>query len=51
MWALWLIPAAIVIFLAVIIIRAAGFTPKAQPVIDEEKIEFNDVTVLLLRIR
>ena len=41
MWALWLIPAAIVIFLAVIIIRAAGFTPKAQPVIDEEKIEFD----------
>ncbi len=42
MWQLLaLIPAAIVIFLAVIIIRALAFKPKAQPAIDETPIEFD----------
>ncbi len=40
-WLLALIPAAIVIFLAVIIIRALAFKPKAQPEIDETPIEFD----------
>ncbi len=30
-WLLWLIPAAILIFLAVIILRAITFKPKAEP--------------------
>ena len=34
-WLLLLIPAAVVIFLAVILIRGAAFKPKPQPAIDE----------------
>ncbi|MBO5702755.1 MAG: M20/M25/M40 family metallo-hydrolase [Clostridia bacterium] len=41
MWALLLIPAAIVIFLAVLILRACAFKPKAQPETDTETIEFD----------
>ena len=40
MWWL-LIPAILVIFLAVLIIRAAAFKPKAQPEIDTSAIEFD----------
>lgn len=41
MWALWLIPAAIIVFLAVLILRAVAFKPKAQPETDTEAIEFD----------
>ena len=41
MWALWLIPAAIIVFLAVLILRAVAFKPKAQPETDAEAIEFD----------
>ena len=41
MWALLLIPAAVLVFLAVIVIRAALFRPKAQPLLSEEKIDFD----------
>ena len=34
-WLLWLIPAAIVVFLVVILLRAVGFKPKAQPAPDQ----------------
>ena len=39
MWALALIPAAIVIFLAVLVIRAAAFKPKAQPELDTYEVQ------------
>ena len=38
MWALALIPAALVIFLAVLVIRAAAFKPKAQPELDDYEV-------------
>lgn len=38
MWALALIPAAILIFLAVLVIRAAAFKPKAQPELDDYEV-------------
>ena len=41
MWALLLIPAAIIVFLAVLILRAAAFKPKAQPKTDTEAVEFD----------
>lgn len=42
MFLLWLIPLlALVTFLAVIFIRAARFTPKAQPKVSEEQIVFD----------
>ncbi len=41
MWALALIPAAIVVFIAVLVIRAAAFKPKAQPEIDTYEVNFN----------
>ncbi len=41
MWALALIPAAIVVFLAVIILRACAFKPKEQPEIDDSQIVFD----------
>ncbi len=46
MWALALIPAAIVIFLAVIIIRACAFKPKEQPRIDNAPIDFDKETAV-----
>ncbi|MBE6592914.1 MAG: M20/M25/M40 family metallo-hydrolase [Ruminococcaceae bacterium] len=41
MWALWFIPAALIIFLAVIFIRAAAFKPKPQPSVDTDGISFD----------
>ena len=41
MWALLLIPAALIIFLAVIIIRACRFSPKPQPNVDQTEIKFD----------
>ena len=41
MWWLLIIPAALIIFIAVIIIRALRFSPKPQPKIDEEPISFD----------
>ena len=41
MWALALIPAALVIFLAVLVIRAAAFKPKNQPEIDTYEVSFD----------
>ena len=41
MWWLLLIPAALVIFLAVILLRAACFKPKAQPEISDEAVSFD----------
>ena len=38
MWALALIPASILIFLAVLVIRAAAFKPKAQPELDDYEV-------------
>ena len=40
---MWAIPivAVIVIFLAVILIRALAFKPKAQPPVDETPVEFD----------
>ena len=38
MWALALIPAAILIFLTVLVIRAAAFKPKAQPELDDYEV-------------
>jgi carboxypeptidase PM20D1 len=41
MWALALIPAALVIFIAVLVIRAAAFKPKAQPEVDTSEVCFD----------
>ncbi len=41
MWWLLLIPAAVIIFLAVIFIRAIRFSPKPQPKIDESNVSFD----------
>ena len=41
MWILYLILAALALFLAVILIRTANFKPKTQPAVDTEKIEFD----------
>ena len=41
MWALALIPAALVIFIAVLVIRAAAFKPKNQPEIDTSEVSFD----------
>ncbi len=41
MWALLLIPAAIVVFLAVILIRGAMFSPKPQPNTDSSPVSFD----------
>ena len=41
MWVLLLIPAAIIIFLAVIIIRALMFSPKPQPKTDDAEVSFD----------
>lgn len=42
MWWLWLlIPAAILVFIAVIVARALAFKPKAQPIASDEAIEFD----------
>ena len=41
MWALALIPAALVIFIAVLVIRAAAFKPKAQPEVDTSEVSFD----------
>ena len=42
MWWLWLlIPAAILVFIAVIVARALAFKPKAQPIASDETIEFD----------
>ena len=41
MWALALIPAALVIFVAVLVIRAAAFKPKAQPELDTYDVSFD----------
>ena len=50
LWLLALIPAAIVIFLAVIILRAVAFKPLAQPVINEAEEDFDrEKTVSNLR--
>ena len=38
---LLLIPAALVVFLAIILIRGAAFTPKAQPPVSESPVEFD----------
>ena len=40
MWALALIPAALVVFIAILVIRAAAFKPKKQP-----ELETYDITV------
>ena len=43
MWyLLLLIPAALVIFIAVILIRAVSFKPKAQPEVSQSKVAFNE---------
>ena len=41
MWALAIIPAALVIFIAVLVIRAAAFKPKNQPEIDTSEVRFD----------
>lgn len=41
MWPWLLIPAAVVIFLAIILIRAATFSPKPQPTVDDSTVEFD----------
>ena len=41
MWALWLIPAAVVLFIAVIIVRALLFSPKPQPAVSQTAEEFD----------
>ncbi len=41
MWALLLIPAAVVVFLGVIIVKALKFSPKPQPQIDGEAVSFD----------
>ncbi|MBP3369618.1 MAG: M20/M25/M40 family metallo-hydrolase, partial [Clostridia bacterium] len=41
MWAWLILPPAIVIFLAIIIIRALRFSPKPQPEVDEDSISFD----------
>ena len=41
MWALTIIPAALVIFIAVLVIRAAAFKPKNQPEIDTSEVSFD----------
>lgn len=41
MWALLLIPVAIIVFLAVIIVRALKFSPKPQPQIDSNTVNFD----------
>lgn len=41
MWALLLIPVAIIVFLAVIIVRALKFSPKPQPQIDSNTVSFD----------
>ncbi len=41
MWALALIPAALVIFVAVLVIRAAAFKPKKQPELDSYEVSFD----------
>ncbi len=50
MWWLLFIPAAVAVFLAVIIIRAVSFRPKAQPAVFENKEDFDgDAAIEALR--
>ncbi len=57
MFLFWLIPLlAVLAFLAVIILRALRFTPKSQPVVSEEQIEFDrdgavDALATLIRFK
>ncbi len=50
MIALFIVLAAILLFLAVVVIRTLNFTPKAQPAVDDEIIEFDkDRTISALQ--
>ena len=57
MFLIWLIPLlALIAFVAVILIRAARFTPKAQPKVIEEQVDFNregavDTLATLIRFK
>ena len=57
MFLIWLIPLlALIAFIAVILIRAARFTPKAQPKLSEEQIDFDregavDTLATLIRFK
>lgn len=41
MWAIAIIPAALLVFLAVLVIRAAAFKPKNQPEVDTYEVSFD----------
>jgi len=57
MFLIWLIPLlALIAFIAVILIRAARFTPKAQPKVSEEQVDFDregavDALATLIRFK